>query len=234
MLTSLNSKISGPYMETPEAGPARGLYEVFYEKLETQAWLSGRVTTEEAFTNWRKPNLDPDAPVHPREDYAAVPDATFFHVVIDASGRVGWISNTIDYENRGPAHVIEVLTGKASDSYVSYLREHSISYIFAGEEDLDLLLAAQKLAQLFGIERLAVSGGGLINGSFLNAGLIDELSLVVAPVLDDDTSSNTTFERPSGLPSTPPSGFSLISADIVEGDTLWLRYQAQPQRTRLP
>ena len=51
-----------------------------------------------------------------------------------------------------------------------------------GEADVDLRLALEKLGARFGVRTLMLEGGGGINGSFLRDGLIDEVSLLVAPV----------------------------------------------------
>ena len=80
------------------------------------------------------------------------------------------------------------------------------------------------LKALFSIERALVAGGGYINSSFLQDSLIDEVSIVVAPVADGNTQSVSIFERSDFLPSRGPAAFSLLSADRVAGDGLWLRY----------
>ena len=46
-----------------------------------------------------------------------------------------------------------------------------------------MALALRKLKERFGIEKLLLEGGSTINGAFARAGVVDELSLVVAPVL---------------------------------------------------
>jgi riboflavin biosynthesis pyrimidine reductase len=51
-----------------------------------------------------------------------------------------------------------------------------VSYIFAGEQDLDLGLALEILNRELGIKRLLLEGGGVSNGAFLRAGLIDEVT----------------------------------------------------------
>ena len=55
--------------------------------------------------------------------------------------------------------------------------------IFGGKDDLDLELVLNKLYSLFGIKKLLLEGGSEINGSFQREGLIDELSLIIAPVV---------------------------------------------------
>lgn len=42
----------------------------------------------------------------------------------------------------------------------------------------------EKLKKLFGIETLMLGGGGVLNWSFIPAGMCDEVSVVIAPVAD--------------------------------------------------
>lgn len=224
MMTSLDGKITGPYMNTTAIkGPARE-YERTNASYRPQAWLCGRVTTDENFTFYKKPALDENAPSVPQGDYVAVEGAGMYYVSVDASGRVGWESNTLKYEDRPAAHVIEVLTEKASNAYRAFLRRMNISYIVAGKDQLDCPLAVEKLKALFRIETLMLSGGGFINWSFLQAGLVDELSLVLAPLADGENSTPTLFEKSAYLPARAPVEFALKSVEKGLGDSIWLRY----------
>ena len=58
-----------------------------------------------------------------------------------------------------------------------------ISYIFAGRDAIDVRTALRKLRRLFGCKRLLLEGGSILNGAFLRAEAVDELSLVVAPMV---------------------------------------------------
>ena len=42
----------------------------------------------------------------------------------------------------------------------------------------------ETLGEVFGVKCLSLQGGGIIDGAFLQAGLIDELSLEVYPGID--------------------------------------------------
>ena len=78
----------------------------------------------------------------------------------------------------------------------------------------------------FGIRRLMLAGGGVTNWSFLQEGLIDELSLVIAPVADGSTTAVSCFECADFLPQYGgPAAFRLKGAEPLEGDALWLRYE---------
>jgi riboflavin biosynthesis pyrimidine reductase len=224
MMTSLNGKITGPFMKLPETRATDEEYERTNATYQPHAWLCGRVTMEENFTKGHQPELDENAPVYPRTDYVAKPNSEMYIVSVDPSGKLGWTQNYVDYMKRPRAHIIEVLTEKVSDAYIAYLRKHAISYIFAGEDSLNCTLAAEKLKSLFGIEVLMLSGGGFINWSFLQEDLVDELSIVMAPVTDGETNTVTLFEKADYLPPKAPVAFSLKSVESVADDSIWLRY----------
>lgn len=92
---------------------------------------------------------------------------------------------------------------------------------------IDFTLAVKKLKSLFGIEKLKLSGGGILNWSFAQAGLIDELSLIIAPVADGATDTPTLFERSEKLPLHAPVGFHLKSVEAAKDGCVWLRYTAK-------
>lgn len=224
MMTALDGKITGPFMDTEVANIVGEEYERTNESYHPQGWLCGRVTTDENFTFYRKPDLDTHAPKVPEGDYVAVKGATMHYVSADPSGKIGWTTNTLHYADRPAAHIIELLTEKVSNAYLDFLRRMEISYIIAGKETLDCALAAEKLQTLFGIQTLMVSGGGFINWSFLQAGVVDELSLVIAPVADGENNTVTLFEKSDYLPTNTPVTFKLKNVARTEGDGVWLRY----------
>lgn len=229
MMTAVDGKITGDYMDTESATNMNEEYERINTFYNPQAWLCGRVTTDENFTFYRTPNIDKSLPVVQSGDFVAVVDAKMYYVSVDASGKIGWESNILQYANRPAAHIIEVLTEKTSNAYRAFLRQLNISYIIAGDEQLDCRLAVEKLKTLFGIETLMLSGGGFINGSFLNEGLIDELSLVIAPVTDSASDTVTLFERANYLPKKTPVEFALNSVEKLNNDGVWLRYTIKKQ-----
>ncbi|MCD8350208.1 MAG: RibD family protein [Planctomycetaceae bacterium] len=227
MLTSLDGKIIGPYMDTPE-GEAAG--EEFHKIAfggnpfyKHQGWLSGRVTTDDNFTDYRVPAVDEGAPPVPEGDFVAVADAPMYYVSVDPSGRLGWESATLHYEEV-TAHVVEVLTGKASNAYKALLRQLGISYIIAGTDELDIALTLKKMKTLFGVKTLMLGGGGVLNWSFIQAGMCDEISIVMAAAADGSSDSPALFETRGGHAATKAMGFTLQEAKVLSGGSVWLRY----------
>lgn len=188
-------------------------------KIKADAWLVGRVTMQE-FSSKKKPLLKRGRINIPKEDFVADYKAKTFAVVIDPSGKCYWDTNMVSTE-----HVIEVLTEKVSAAYLEHLRSKNVSYIFAGSEEPDLSLVLKKLNKHFGIKTVRIDGGGHVNGSFLKAGLIDEFSLVLAPVADGTIGALSLFEVEEGYGKRKATHFKLKSVKRIFDDFLWIRYQ---------
>lgn len=185
MTMSLDGKVTGEFLEMPEAVPATDIYYEINRAYHADAFACGRVTMEGSFTGGWYPDLKPfQGTVIPKTDYVADRGAGFFAVAFDRRGRLGWKTARIEDEDPGygDSHIIEVLCEDAPDAYLAYLRSIGVSYLFAGETEMDLPLALCKLKNLFGIEKLLLEGGSILNGAFQRDDVIDELSLVVAPV----------------------------------------------------
>lgn len=228
MMTSLDGKIMGNYMDTPE-GAAAG--EVFYNiafgknpYYKHQGWLSGRVTTDDNFTFYEKPELDENAPMVPDGDFVAEPNVGMYYVSVDPSGKLGWKSSVLHYQDT-TAHVLEVLTEKAGNAYKAFLRKLGISYIIAGTDSLDYALAMEKLKTLFGIETLMLGGGGVLNWSFIQAGMCDEVSVVIAAAADGSSDTPALFATRGSFAPDKAVGFRLEQAGVKDGGCVWLRYR---------
>jgi riboflavin biosynthesis pyrimidine reductase len=177
-------------------------------------WIIGRVSMEPYAGRAKLPAR---APHIAREDFVAR-RADSYAIALDPSGKLRWRSGSIDEE-----HVVAVLTERVSDRYLALLRTKGVSYVFGGERAVDLRRVLRKLRALFGIRRLLLEGGGKINGSFLAAGLIDELSVLVAPVADGGIGTPTLFDaRPQ---RGPVRTLELASCQRRPGELVWLRYR---------
>ena len=161
----------------------------------------------------------------PDGDYISEEAVAPFYVSVDASGRVAWETNIFTRPGKQPMHVVEVLTAKAPVEYRAYLRQRGLSYIIAGSDGLDCREAAEKLHRLFGIRTMLLCGGGVVDWSFLQAGVLDELSVVVAPVAEGTRSTATVFDESPYVPASSPKAFVLEVAERLEGDALRLVYR---------
>lgn len=119
--------------------------------------------------------------------------AATWDVSFDRRGRAVWEKNYFDYAGK-KSRAIEVVTKLADRRYLAFLRAMEIPYLICGDDQIDFASALVKLRQYFGIKKVALGGGALINGAFLRAGLVDEISLVMAPYISGDTSKKGPFD----------------------------------------
>ena len=76
-----------------------------------------------------------------------------------------------------------MLTEQVDPRYLAYLEEKEIAYFFAGEMEIDVPLALNILSTHLSPEFYVLEGGSIINGHFLRADCVDELSLVQSALI---------------------------------------------------
>lgn len=223
ILSALDGKITGQFMGTPAAQAVSEEYARIRGEYHADAWLYGTKTTKE-FTAYRKPKLDETIFSVPNGDFVAQADAPLYYVSIDTLGEIGWTSGTFCKPDRPYACVIEVLTEKTPLAYRAFLRQKGVSYILAGNDTLNCAIAAEKLYELFGIETMLICGGGTVNWTFLQQGVLDELSLLLASVADGSPDTVTVFEKMPFLPECAPIQFRLKKVEQLKSDGVRLLY----------
>ena len=217
MLSSIDGRILSERWRPK--GDTGSLFETLHDQLDGDAWIVGRVTGQE----FAKAKAYPQDAVQtfPREDHIVSRDADAYGVVLDAHGKIAWGRADI-----GGDPIVVVLTKAVSDAHLAGLRAGGVSYIFAGETEIDLAAALETLNRELGVKRLLVEGGGGANGAFLRAGLIDEISLVVCPTVDGAKGAPSVFdssEADAGKPA-PVHAMTLASSETLDGGSVWLRY----------
>lgn len=221
MVMSVDGKVTGDFLFRDECAAATEIYYEINRKLKCNGYICGRVTMEGSFTGGYYPDLAEYAPVHHdhglKMDFMPDDMPGFYAVAFDPKGRLGWKSNKIidpdGDEGYDGAQIIEVLTEQVDERYLGYLEAMEIPYIFAGETEIDVELALTKLKNIVGCEKLLLEGGSIINGAFQRADAIDELSLVVAPVVADKD------DKPLFTDSMV-SDFELIKTEAINGNAV--------------
>jgi len=195
------------------------LYEECHRSFDSQAWMCGRITMQD-FAGNHKPRFRKLAKGIQRKPFIADADARSFAVAVDPAGRLGWQKNELSGD-----HIIEILTEQVDDRYLDYLQQNGVSYVFGGQREINFTRALRQLSALFPIRTIMLEGGGHINGSLLNEGLIDEVSLLLAPIADGTPNTPTTFEIGEYLRIKPARTFRLAEVRQLEHDVLWIKYQ---------
>jgi riboflavin biosynthesis pyrimidine reductase len=206
----------------PRTREGGDLFERLHTRLGGDAWLVGRVTGQE-FAKAKTYDARADR-TYSREPWLARRDAQAYGVVLDAHGRIAWGRSDI-----GGDPIVVVLTEQVTDAHLAGLRQDGVSYFFAGERELDLAAALEFLNRELGVKRLLVEGGGGNNGSFLRAGLIDEISVAIVPVVDGSKGAPSVFDSSAADAElrAPLEQMSLESCEVLDGGSVWLRYRVR-------
>ena len=133
-------------------------------------------------------------------------------VVVDSRGRVReWTAL------REVGHWSGVLAVSARETPP---RPPGVDEIVAGDDRVDLVALLDALGRRPGVEVVRVDSGGALTGALLRAGLVDELSLLVHPVV-----VGAAGRRWSGAEEIPPTSATTISSEVLDGDLHWLRFR---------
>ena len=124
---------------------------------------------------------------------ARLPDATGqnpVRIVVDSKGRL-----PLDYTlvTDGAAKTIVAVSRQATEATVMALEGSGIEVIRAGEEQVDLKELLKALAER-DICSIMVEGGGELNFSMLNAGLVDRVYAFIAPKIIGGRNALTPVE----------------------------------------
>jgi len=219
MVCSVDGRIWGSRWR-PKANVVPNLFEKLHDQMGGGSWLCGRVTAQE-FAKGTESQYSPTDQVFPRKNWFARRDVKAWGIFLDGHGKAVWARNDISGDP-----ILVILTEAVPDRHLAGLRADGVSYIFAGKSEIDLAGALETLNRELGIERIMLEGGGGANGALLRAGLIDELSLVICPVIDGSTGGPIVFNSGDvDLGPAPIESMTLASHEVLEGGAMWLRYK---------
>lgn len=213
MLSSVDGKINGAALD---AVIVEGDYNATGDKLEGDAWICGRTTMQD-FAEETPFVSGTNTPAGPQPVFVAR-HAESYAISVDTLGKLQWSSGDLDGD-----HLICVVSERVPADYLAMLREKGVSYVVAGKSAIDLAQAVNQLGEYFGIRTLLLEGGGHINGAFLQADLVDEVSLLLVPGIDGRHDIPAVFDGvdPSRNTAVP---LKLKSVEQRANDTLWIRY----------
>ena len=222
MVTSVDGKtLSARWGKLPGGLDAGKLFNATADRLDAPSWLVGTTTMRE-FAHGRVGKLK--AATAPAGDSVADAKAESLAIGVDAHGVLRF-----DRPDVNGDHTVVLTTTATPPAYRAHLRAAGVSCLLCGSAKVDLRRAVGKLHEKFGLERLCVQGGGTLNGSMLRAGLVDEISQVVVPVVDGGGRDVTGFFDPPGKPAKSAVGaLELLAHERLDGGAQWFRWRVRP------
>ncbi len=191
-------------------------YYATLNALNVPTTVSGRVTAE---LEMAEPGVfeAKDSTPYGKEGFSKAADAAGYEVVVDTHGKLLWPDSA---EMEKPYLIIT--SQQVPQEYLSYLEGQHISWIACGENRIDLPRACEILAENFGVERMGIVGGPAINTAFLDAGLLDEISILIGAGVDGRKEMPSVFDgRAMDYPLTH---LSLSDVQKFGSGAVWLRY----------
>ena len=224
MLISLDGRIHpSRWTQSPDGDRKlwSSVYERVHEKLAGDGWLVGRVTMAEMSKADAHPPAGPFAAARPH--HFARRDADTYAIAFDRSGKLHFSEPAISGD-----HVVVLLGPGVPDSHLAELTKDGVSYVVAPDEAMDPRSLLEILGRELGIERLIVEGGGNLNGSMMAAGVVDELSILLAPAVDGALGITGVFEVPDAQGLADRARLRFASSETLEHGLVHLRYVVDP------
>lgn len=212
MMTSVDGRIDCDMVD--QLDPTDSYYKVL-DSLECPSQLMGRVTMQMHYADSIRFVAADTTPIG-RADFHVADKAAGYTVAIDTHGCLRWPSFCYDGKP-----LLVITSESCPGEYLQTLTRQNISWIAVGEKQIDLVRAMEVLNTQFGVQRLAVVGGGHINGAFLDAGLLDEVSVMIGPGIDAREGMASVFD---GLKVDHPVAMLKLQNVSRLADVVWLRY----------
>jgi 2,5-diamino-6-(ribosylamino)-4(3H)-pyrimidinone 5'-phosphate reductase len=125
--------------------------------------------------------------------------------------------------NTGPADIVIFTTRRTSKRHISLLTARGVDVYVDDDKQVNLQKALATLKEL-GIDRLMVEGGSRLNFELVRLGLVDEVSVYVAPMIFGGESA-PTMAAGAGLERGEAIPLKLIDVEKWEDGGILLKYQ---------
>ena len=215
---SIDGKGSGEMFLIPESQPAIKYYFGNEYSFDCKSIMMGRTTFEEVLSEDKNKKIDYSNisidNIEKKDFLSELRKKTdYYYISLDKNGKLQWPTGYGLYGaslgRTKETHIITILSEDVDLKYLAYLQKVGVSYIFAGEKNINLKIAMKKLKDLFGIEKLMCQGGPKTNELLLKENLVEKLIIVKMPVIG----------QPGALPifgTAPLSKWTLESFKMLD------------------
>jgi len=216
-------KLNPPINGSPKSA-VRELNEFISEKLGAQGWIVS-CKSMKRLVRGKKKSL-PETLGNLHQTFIGHRRGSKIALAVDPTGKLHYGKS-----HTGKDHFVAMLGTQVSAEYLCELRDEGVSYLFAGEDGTDYHQAMETLYQDFAVERLLLEGGDMMNGQFLQADLIDELSLLFYPGIKDLSSPTSLFDIPQDIREQLAHHrvLRLISCEALDNNFVWIRYAIEKE-----
>lgn len=182
--------------------------------LKAQGYLVGSQTVLEAFPQVpKKQDHDYIPQVNPNDNRP-------FWVVVDSKGK---LKGLLDFFRKLEyiKEIVVLVSENTPEHYIEFLQQREYPYIVSGKDYVDYPEALIKLRQQFGMHRILTDTGTILNNKLMEAGLINSISLIVAPYILVDKGARLFSDLQLKVNQL---NLELYETQKLENNYLWLKY----------
>jgi 2,5-diamino-6-(ribosylamino)-4(3H)-pyrimidinone 5'-phosphate reductase len=128
-----------------------------------------------------------------------------------------------NFLSAGPADIVIFTTQRTSKERLALLKSRHVDVYVDNAEKVDLQSALAVLKEI-GVERLMVEGGSTLNFELIRLGLVDEVTVYVAPMIFGGESA-PTMAAGSGLRRSEAIPLKVVETETWEDGGVLLKYQ---------
>lgn len=217
MMESVDGRIDCAMTE--QIDPSNSYYDAL-DKLGCPSQLMGRVTMQMHYAD-KEPFVAGSKTPTGKKGANIAMQADGYTIAMDTKGTLRWSHN--EYDGKP---LLVITSEDCPKEYLDTLTGQGISWIATGKGLIDLKSAMDMLYSNFGVRRMVITGGGHINGSFLESGMIDEVSVMIGPGIDGRKGMTAVFDGIEDK-DRPATLLALESVEKVGEATIWLRYKVK-------
>ena len=148
------------------------LFLIGSNTIKTGIELYGEGVAVEESSDFQKPKRDPSLPL--------------WMIIDTKASLMGMLHMCRRFEFCRDVGVL--ISEKTSSEYVDYLRDRNYEYHMVGFDHVDLSKAVDLLGETYRVKTMVTDAGRILCNLLLNQGLVDQVSLLVHPVVVGDQS----------------------------------------------
>jgi 2,5-diamino-6-(ribosylamino)-4(3H)-pyrimidinone 5'-phosphate reductase len=143
-------------------------------------------------------------------------------VVPDSGGKIRIWSEVI--EMPFIRDVLVLCSRSTPQEYLDFLDKRYIKYMIIGYDEVNLGAALEELNLQFRVKSLRVDSGGQLNGALIKDDLVDEICILMHPIMVGGRSSNSIYTD-SDLTSQSTLDLKLLKMEKLRNEIIFLHYR---------
>jgi 2,5-diamino-6-(ribosylamino)-4(3H)-pyrimidinone 5'-phosphate reductase len=143
-----------------------------------------------------------------------------YWIIIDSKGSLKGLLHKVRRFNFCKDLII-LISEKTPKEFITYLKDRDYDYYIIGQEHVNLKESFVILNKKYNVKNILTDCGKVLSNLLLNQGFVDELSLLIHPVIVGDNSYNIFNDINKKLK------LKLLKNEILNEEYIWLYYEVK-------